>query len=131
MHYSGHVQVIGDAATNQFALLPDPNPSGNFTKITQRIPVRIAIDHGAKPRLAPGMMVVVDIDITGDGSIRANQQQRPIRTRHEQLAPPTHNSRPAAADHSANRTPPARQSDASESRVVRSGLQLSPAGQLD
>lgn len=67
VHFSGHVQVIGHAATSQFALLPNPNPSGNFTKITQRIPVRIAIDEGPRARLSPGMMVVVDIDITGDG----------------------------------------------------------------
>lgn len=60
--YRGHVQVIGNAATNQFALLPNPNPSGNFTKITQRIPVRIAIDHGPLDKLSPGMMVEVDID---------------------------------------------------------------------
>lgn len=62
--YRGHVQVIGHAATNQFALLPNPNPSGNFTKITQRIPVRIAIDHGPPGALSPGMMVEVDIDTT-------------------------------------------------------------------
>lgn len=61
--FAGHVQVIGQAATSQFALLPNPNPSGNFTKITQRIPVRIQIDHGPRAKLSPGMMVVVDIDI--------------------------------------------------------------------
>lgn len=64
--YSGHVLVIGHAATNQFALLPNPSPSGNFTKITQRIPVRIAIDQGPRRKLSPGMMVVVDIDVTDD-----------------------------------------------------------------
>lgn len=64
LDYHGHIQVIGRAATNQFALLPDPNPSGNFTKITQRIPVRIQIDRGPKAALAPGMMVEVDVDIT-------------------------------------------------------------------
>ncbi len=79
--YTGHVQVIGGAATNQFALLPDPNPSGNFTKITQRIPVRIAIDHGPRTQVSPGMMVEVDIDITGDGTTDDRQQQAPIRTR--------------------------------------------------
>ena len=60
--------MIGHAATNQFALLPNPNPSGNFTKITQRVPVRIEIDDGPKAKLAPGMMVEVDIDITSAGS---------------------------------------------------------------
>lgn len=61
--FSGHVEVIGHAATNQFALLPDPNPSGNFTKITQRIPVRVKIDKGPKEKLAPGMMVEATLTI--------------------------------------------------------------------
>lgn len=65
--FRGHIRVIGHAATSQFALLPDPNPSGNFTKITQRIPVRIAIDQGPKDRLSPGMMVEVDVDVSQQG----------------------------------------------------------------
>ena len=60
--FTGTVQTIGSAATSQFALLPTPNPSGNFTKITQRLPVRIAIDN-TDPRLRPGMMVEVEIEI--------------------------------------------------------------------
>ena len=58
--FSGEIFRTGQAATNKFALLPDPNPSGNFTKITQRLPVRIVLtekDHA----LRPGMMVEVDI----------------------------------------------------------------------
>jgi len=58
----GRVLRVGNAATNQFALLPSPNPSGNFTKITQRVPVRIAIDKPAHP-LQPGLMVEVSIDV--------------------------------------------------------------------
>ncbi len=58
----GRVERIGSAATSEFALLPSPNPSGNFTKTTQRIPVRIALDN-PEPRLRPGMMVEVSIDI--------------------------------------------------------------------
>lgn len=65
--FTGHVAVIGRAATSQFALLPDPNPSGNFTKITQRIPVRIRFDDGPTELIGPGMMVEVDIDISGAG----------------------------------------------------------------
>ncbi len=60
--FEGKVHRIGQAATSKFALLPDPNPSGNFTKITQRLPVRIQlekVDH----RLRPGMMVEVDIAV--------------------------------------------------------------------
>lgn len=60
--WQGHVLRVGNAATNQFALLPSPNPSGNFTKITQRVPVRIALD---KPdaRLRPGLMVEVALNV--------------------------------------------------------------------
>ncbi len=58
--FGGEVYRVGEAATNKFALLPDPNPSGNFTKITQRLPVRIVLDKKA-PGLRPGMMVEVDI----------------------------------------------------------------------
>ena len=60
--FNGTVKTIGSAATNQFALLPTPNPSGNFTKITQRLPVRIAFDK-PDPRLRPGMMVEIEIAI--------------------------------------------------------------------
>lgn len=60
--FSGRVERIGTAATSEFALLPNPNPSGNFTKITQRIPVRIAFDN-PDARLRPGMMVEVRIDV--------------------------------------------------------------------
>ena len=62
--FQARVWRIGKAATNQFALLPDPNPSGNFTKITQRIPVRLCILHD-RGLLSPGMMVEVDIDTKG------------------------------------------------------------------
>ena len=59
----GHVIRVGNAATNQFALLPSPNPSGNFTKITQRVPVRIALDN-VDARMKPGLMVEVAIDVS-------------------------------------------------------------------
>jgi membrane fusion protein (multidrug efflux system) len=62
--FEGTIERIGVAATSEFALLPNPNPSGNFTKVTQRLPVRIAIDQ-QDGRLRPGMMVVVDIEIPG------------------------------------------------------------------
>ena len=60
--FPGRVQTIGSATTGSFALLPSPNPSGNFTKITQRLPVRIKIGP-TDERLAPGMMVEVHIDV--------------------------------------------------------------------
>ncbi|WP_417514457.1 HlyD family secretion protein [Minwuia sp.] len=57
---TGTITWIAPAATSQFALLPNPNPSGNFTKVTQRIPVRIDLD-GDRGGLRPGMMVEVAI----------------------------------------------------------------------
>jgi len=60
--FNGRVTRIGSATTARFALLPTPNPSGNFTKITQRVPVKIDIIDPPKP-LTPGMMVEVEIDI--------------------------------------------------------------------
>ncbi|MFL2541537.1 MAG: HlyD family secretion protein [Candidatus Latescibacterota bacterium] len=60
--FSGKVIAIGNAATSEFALLPTPNPSGNFTKITQRLRVRVAIDQ-EQNLLRPGMMVEVFIDV--------------------------------------------------------------------
>ena len=60
--FVGKVTRIGSATTARFALLPTPNPSGNFTKITQRVPVKIDMVQMPKP-LTPGMMVEVEIDI--------------------------------------------------------------------
>ena len=60
--FEGRVARIGSATTARFALLPTPNPSGNFTKITQRVPVKIDMVKMPKP-LTPGMMVEVEIDI--------------------------------------------------------------------
>ncbi len=60
--FVGKVARIGSATTARFALLPTPNPSGNFTKITQRLPVKIDMVEMPRP-LTPGMMVEVEIDV--------------------------------------------------------------------
>ena len=60
--FRGWVLSIGNATTSEFTLLPNPNPSGNFTKITQRLPVRIAIEQ-QDDFLRPGMMVEIYIDV--------------------------------------------------------------------
>lgn len=60
--FEAQVSLIGNSATSAFALLPNPNPSGNFTKITQRIPIRLAIRQDGL-LLKPGMMVEVSLDI--------------------------------------------------------------------
>ena len=62
--FVGKVERIGQAATGEFALLPNPNPSGNFTKVTQRLPIRISVEQ-EDDMLRPGMLVVIEIDIPG------------------------------------------------------------------
>ncbi|TFH51284.1 MAG: HlyD family secretion protein [Lysobacterales bacterium] len=62
--FDGQITTIGNSTTGSFALLPTPNPSGNFTKITQRLPVRICIEQ-RQGKLRPGMMVEVEIDVRG------------------------------------------------------------------
>jgi len=61
---TGQVERISPATGSEFAVLPADNATGNFVKISQRIPVRIRIDPGQKlaPRLRPGMSVIVSID---------------------------------------------------------------------
>jgi membrane fusion protein, multidrug efflux system len=55
----GHLLVFAPASGAEFALLPPDNATGNFTKVVQRIPVKIAIDDadGLADRLVPGMSV--------------------------------------------------------------------------
>jgi membrane fusion protein (multidrug efflux system) len=59
----GHVDSLAPASGLTFALLPPDNATGNFTKIVQRIPVKIALDDGALAGLLrPGMSVEPTID---------------------------------------------------------------------
>lgn len=60
----GTVQSIAPASGSVFSLLPAENATGNFTKVTQRVPVRIAIPKEALDggKLRAGLSVVVDVD---------------------------------------------------------------------
>ena len=60
----GHVDSIAPASGQEFALLPPDNATGNFTKIVQRIPVKIVLDAGGPLAgdLRPGMSVYPSID---------------------------------------------------------------------
>jgi membrane fusion protein (multidrug efflux system) len=57
----GHVDSLAPASGQEFALLPPDNATGNFTKVVQRIPVKIALDGGATIDLRPGMSVIPTI----------------------------------------------------------------------
>jgi membrane fusion protein, multidrug efflux system len=60
----GHVDSLAPASGQEFALLPPDNATGNFTKVVQRIPVKIEIDKNEPllGRLRPGMSVEPTID---------------------------------------------------------------------
>jgi membrane fusion protein (multidrug efflux system) len=67
--FSGRVFQIGSNTASQFSLIPPNNASGNFTKVTQRVPVKISIQQSAsqgnKPpvQLLPGMSVEVKVKV--------------------------------------------------------------------
>ncbi|HWP96853.1 MAG TPA: HlyD family secretion protein [Syntrophomonadaceae bacterium] len=60
MTLQGKVESVGGAAQSVFALIPSENTSGNFTKVTQRLPVKIIPDHNGLV-LRPGMSAVIKI----------------------------------------------------------------------
>ena len=62
--FIGHVGSLAPATGAQFSILPPENATGNFTKIVQRVPVRILLDGDAARlgRLRPGLSVTVAVD---------------------------------------------------------------------
>ena len=56
----------------EFSILPPENATGNFTKIVQRVPVRILLDGDAAKlgRLRPGLSVTVAVDERGEGTAK-------------------------------------------------------------
>lgn len=62
--FTGHVEQISPAAGSEFSVLKADNATGNFTKVVQRIPVRISIDDNQQDlsRLSPGMSVETSVD---------------------------------------------------------------------
>ena len=70
----GRVQRISPATGSEFSVMPADNATGNFVKISQRIPVRIVVDadQPQMERLRPGMSVVVSIDTSGEGQAPAD-----------------------------------------------------------
>lgn len=72
---TGRIVQFSPAAGSEFSVLKPDNATGNFTKVTQRIPVRIEIDPDQKgiARLAPGMSVITYIDTRTPGVVQANR----------------------------------------------------------
>jgi len=70
----GHVEEIAPASGSQFSLLPPDNATGNFTKIVQRIPVKIVLESDANiERLRPGMSVIPRIKTNTTSSDTASK----------------------------------------------------------
>jgi membrane fusion protein (multidrug efflux system) len=67
--FRGHVASLAPATGAQFSVLPPENATGNFTKIVQRVPVRIQLDDGASTLgdLRPGLSVTAAVDERASG----------------------------------------------------------------
>jgi membrane fusion protein (multidrug efflux system) len=68
--FHARVNSFAPATGSQFSLLPPENATGNFTKIVQRVPVKLVLDEGqdaaALARLRPGLSVVAEVDMRAD-----------------------------------------------------------------
>ena len=64
--FVGRVDSISPASGAQFALLPPDNATGNFTKVVQRIPVKVVFDpqsiQGYESRITPGTSAVASVE---------------------------------------------------------------------
>jgi membrane fusion protein (multidrug efflux system) len=80
----GHVDSIAPASGQEFALLPPDNATGNFTKVVQRIPVKIALDRGNNSlvELRPGMSVIPTVETrslsAGGRAVAASNASNPV-----------------------------------------------------
>jgi len=63
----GHVESIGAGTGSEFSVLPAQNATGNWVKVTQRVPVRIAIDEKSPRPLIAGLSSEVTVDIRSKG----------------------------------------------------------------
>jgi membrane fusion protein, multidrug efflux system len=63
----GHVESIGAGTGSEFSVLPAQNATGNWVKVTQRVPVRIAIDEASPRQLIAGLSADVTVDIRDHG----------------------------------------------------------------
>jgi membrane fusion protein (multidrug efflux system) len=83
--FTGYVDSLSPGSGSTFALLPPENATGNFTKIVQRVPVKIRFDlasvRGFEPRLVPGLSVETDVALasavhaakaTADGTVQVS-----------------------------------------------------------
>jgi membrane fusion protein (multidrug efflux system) len=68
-HITGRIDSFSPATGSEFALIPVENATGNFTKITQRVPVRIVDRASGGAALRPGLSVEVKVDLKSPGGV--------------------------------------------------------------
>lgn len=81
--FHGHLNSLAPATGSQFSVLPPENATGNFTKIVQRVPVRVWLDHddGVLGNLRPGLSVIAEVDTNAkveDGNAAPDQKSQPV-----------------------------------------------------
>jgi membrane fusion protein, multidrug efflux system len=65
--FYGKIYDLGNAATSVFALIPTENASNNFTKVTQRIPIKITLPENGDVAFRPGMSVIIKVHLDQRG----------------------------------------------------------------
>ncbi|WP_199259919.1 HlyD family secretion protein [Paracoccus binzhouensis] len=82
--FTGRIEAFSPATASEFSLLGSSNATGNFTKIVQRLPIRISIDPGQamSEYLEPGLSVVVTVD-EGSGARDTSASAGPLVMGHE------------------------------------------------
>ncbi|MDB6144650.1 MAG: hemolysin [Pseudomonas sp.] len=79
--FHGHLDSLAPATGSQFSVLPPENATGNFTKIVQRVPVRVFLDpaDGVLGHLRPGLSVTAEVDTAEHSghAVTANQASAP------------------------------------------------------
>jgi membrane fusion protein (multidrug efflux system) len=82
--FRGHVASLAPATGAVFSVLPAENATGNFTKIVQRVPVRIVLEGDASQlgQFRPGLSVVAKVDMRAPSDVRTASQTAaaPVRT---------------------------------------------------
>jgi membrane fusion protein, multidrug efflux system len=92
--FHGRVASLAPATGAQFSVIPPENATGNFTKIVQRVPVRILLEGDAAElgRLRPGLSVVVNVDERQRTGALVDEQNTPVRD-HERQGRPIRDAR--------------------------------------
>ena len=75
--FHGHVASLAPGTGAVFSVIPAENATGNFTKIVQRVPVRVALDAGdpALSKLRPGLSITADVDIRPERSVDTQSER--------------------------------------------------------